>query len=86
MGRKRMGRTDGRTDGQTRRRLYAPPRLFGEHNKIKNQPLLYNARFAVVPGLHQTLSLKIKAFQNIIDIDNIHLCRTCVVWWKTQYN
>jgi len=28
-----MGRTDGRTDGQTRRRLYAPPKFFGEHKK-----------------------------------------------------
>jgi len=34
MGRTRMGRTDGLTDGRTRRRLYAPPKFFGEH---KNQ-------------------------------------------------
>ena len=41
MGRTRMtrtdgrtdGLTDGRTDGRTRRRLYAPPKIFGEHKK-----------------------------------------------------
>ena len=26
-----MGRTDGLTDGRTRRRLYASPKFFGEH-------------------------------------------------------
>jgi len=35
-----MGRTDGltdwRTDGRTRRRLYAPPKFFGEHKKIQS--------------------------------------------------
>jgi hypothetical protein len=38
MGRTRVGtygRTDGRTDGRTTRRLYAPPKFFGEHNKNK---------------------------------------------------
>ena len=42
MGRTRMGRTDGRTDGltdgrtdgRTRRRLYGPPKFFGEHKNI----------------------------------------------------
>jgi len=34
MGRTRMGPTDGLTDGRTWRRLYAPPKCFGEHNKI----------------------------------------------------
>ena len=37
MGRTQMGRTDGRTDGLTdgrmRRRLYDPPKFFGEHKK-----------------------------------------------------
>jgi len=31
MGRTRMGRTDGLTDGRTRRRLYAPTKFLGEH-------------------------------------------------------
>jgi len=34
MGRTRMGRTDGLTDGRTRRRLYAPPKIFGEHKNV----------------------------------------------------
>jgi len=42
MGRTRMGRTDGltdwQTDGRTRRRLYAPPKFFGEH---KNGIILF---------------------------------------------
>ena len=29
----RAGRTHGRTDARTKRRLYAPPKFFGEHNK-----------------------------------------------------
>ena len=29
-----MGRRDGQTDGRTRRRLYAPPKFFREHNKL----------------------------------------------------
>ena len=33
MGRTQMGRTDWQTDGRTRRRLYAPLKFFGEHNK-----------------------------------------------------
>jgi len=33
IGRTRMGHTDGLTDGRTRRRLYAPPKFFGEHKK-----------------------------------------------------
>jgi len=40
MGRTRMGRTDGQTDGRydgrTRRRVYAPPKFFEEHNNLKN--------------------------------------------------
>ena len=37
MGRTRMGRTDGMTDGRTRRRLYAPPKFFGEHKNAIHQ-------------------------------------------------
>jgi hypothetical protein len=29
------GRTYGRTDGRTTRRLYAPPKFFGEHNNAQ---------------------------------------------------
>jgi hypothetical protein len=29
----RTRKADGRTDGRTRRRLYAPPKFFGEHKK-----------------------------------------------------
>ena len=29
-------RTHGRTDARTKRRLYAPPKFFGEHNKLKH--------------------------------------------------
>jgi hypothetical protein len=28
--------TDGKTDGWTRRRLYAPPKFFGEHKKLSH--------------------------------------------------
>jgi len=34
MGRTRMGRTDVRTDGRTKRRLYASPKFFGENKNI----------------------------------------------------
>jgi len=35
MGRTRMGRTDGRTNGRTMRRLYAPPKFFGDITIVK---------------------------------------------------
>ena len=31
-------RTHGRTDARTKRRLYAPPKFFGEHNKLFARP------------------------------------------------
>jgi len=52
MGRTQMGHTNGRmdgrktvgrrTDGRTRRRLYAPPKFFGEHKKyFMSNPLKF---------------------------------------------
>ena len=37
----RAGRTHGRTDARTKRRLYAPPKFFGEHNKLKLPVLVW---------------------------------------------
>jgi len=35
------GRTDGRTDERTRRRLYVPPKFFGEHRNLKNTKIFF---------------------------------------------
>ena len=38
----RAGRTHGRTDARTKRRLYAPPKFFGEHNNLGRMCLDYD--------------------------------------------
>jgi len=53
MGRTRMGRTDVRTDGRTRRRLNAPLKFFGEHNKCLLVSIIMITKYKTIyPASH----------------------------------